>query len=504
MTTGYVLIFAVLILGGVIATLGDRIGMRVGKARLSLFRLRPRQTATVVSIMTGSVISASTLALLFGVSRQLRTGVFELEQIQSDLAEAKTELKDARTESATIEEDLIDAREQQQQAEQELQDINESLNQAVEEQRNTQTQLGQTQEQLTQLRTQLGTVSQQAGQLRSEIQRLEAERAELLKQQEAVQGQLAERDRRIAIRDREIAERQQTLSQLQSQQAMLQEEVASSERQLATLESQLSDLETQLADSERQIEGLRWGNVAVGRNEALISGLIQVSDGQEARQTVDQLLGEANRSAIQAIAPGTSLDRQVILIPQEEVTRLVNRIRDRQEYFVRIFSNANYTIGEPCVVANAGPCIRVSIYSAPNEIIYDSGERLATVRVDPRTLTNQDLVEQLNLLIASLQFRARQDSFVGNTIEIANDRTELVAAFLDEVRDSSEPVEIQAIAAEPIYPSTTTLRVELQAVSGREIIARTDELLPPLEQEDNEPDPEIEQDDPRRDPGPRE
>jgi len=73
MISGYVLIAAVLLLSGVIATVGDRIGMRIGKARLSLFNLRPRQTATLVSILTGGVISASTLALLFGVSSQLRS-----------------------------------------------------------------------------------------------------------------------------------------------------------------------------------------------------------------------------------------------------------------------------------------------------------------------------------------------------------------------------------------------------------------------------------------------
>ena len=49
MDDGLVLIATVLVLGGLIATLGDRIGMRVGNARLSLFNLRPRQTATVVS-----------------------------------------------------------------------------------------------------------------------------------------------------------------------------------------------------------------------------------------------------------------------------------------------------------------------------------------------------------------------------------------------------------------------------------------------------------------------
>ena len=41
MTTGYILILATLLLGGVIATVGDRLGTKVGKARLSLFNLRP-------------------------------------------------------------------------------------------------------------------------------------------------------------------------------------------------------------------------------------------------------------------------------------------------------------------------------------------------------------------------------------------------------------------------------------------------------------------------------
>ena len=39
--TGWLLILAVLLLGGVLATIGDRLGSRIGKARLSLFRLRP-------------------------------------------------------------------------------------------------------------------------------------------------------------------------------------------------------------------------------------------------------------------------------------------------------------------------------------------------------------------------------------------------------------------------------------------------------------------------------
>jgi uncharacterized protein (DUF3084 family) len=39
---GWLLILALLVLGGILSTLGDRLGSRVGKARLSLLNMRPR------------------------------------------------------------------------------------------------------------------------------------------------------------------------------------------------------------------------------------------------------------------------------------------------------------------------------------------------------------------------------------------------------------------------------------------------------------------------------
>jgi len=97
MTTGYILIVAILILGGVIATVGDRIGTRVGKARLSLFNLRPKKTAVIVTIFTGGLISATTLAILFAADEGLRKGLFELEDIQRDLGQKREQLKSGTT-----------------------------------------------------------------------------------------------------------------------------------------------------------------------------------------------------------------------------------------------------------------------------------------------------------------------------------------------------------------------------------------------------------------------
>jgi len=468
MATGYVLVLAVLILGGVIATLGDRIGMRVGKARLSLFNLRPRQTATVVSILTGGVISASTLALLFGVSQQLRTGVFELERIQEDLLQAEAELDEAQTAKADIESALTDAREEQTAAQQELADINQSLQQAVEQQRTTQSELQQSRSRLSSLQAELGQVSQQSAQLQDEIQRLQTERADLLQQQATVQERIAERDRLIAERDRDIAQRESRLRELQRQQTELQENVAL---------------------LERQYQGLFRGSVAVGRNEPLVSVLLRVNDPVEARRAVDQLLRQANRSAIEEIAPGIDRDDPVLSIPSQDVDRLIQRISDGQSYVVRVLSSANYIIGEPCVVAEGDPCVQVFIDAAVNELIYEPGQRLAMVSVDPRNLTNQELVEKLNLLIASLQFRARQDGLVGDTLQVAEGRTDALIAFLQEMRSLDTPIDIQAIASAPI-PTVGPLQVELFAVRDGEVLLRTDALPREAFQEPSSSDPQ--------------
>lgn len=91
--TGWFLLLALLVLGGVLSTLGDRLGSRVGKARLSLLGLRPKRTAVVITVLTGSLISALSLGLLLLVSRQLRVGLFELNDLQTRLRSSRSDLK---------------------------------------------------------------------------------------------------------------------------------------------------------------------------------------------------------------------------------------------------------------------------------------------------------------------------------------------------------------------------------------------------------------------------
>lgn len=463
MTTGLVLIAAILVLGGVIATVGDRLGTKVGKARLSLFNLRPRQTATLITILTGSIISASTFAILFAVSDQLRTGVFELREIQRDLTDAREELAEIATEKEEIEDELASSRQEQITAQRRLEEINQSLQASLERQAETESALNSTQEQLQQIQGRfqqaqslLSAVSSQAASLRSEIQQLQADRQELIRQRDEVRSQIAQRDQEIAQRDRAIAER---------------------EEQLRLLENQYVYLTQQVQSLEREFQALRQGNVALLRSQPLATGVVRVISPDAAPQAIEQLLNQANRLVLQRVLPGAGdLEEQVIQVTTTEVEQAVQQIEDGQDYVIRVQSAGNYVVGEPCVLAGRA-CIDVDITTAVNQLVFQQGDVVASTAVNPPSMSDQELAERILLLIAAAQFRARQAGIFPDTIQISDNRRETALEFINRVKQYNQPVEIQAIAAEDAY--TAGLRIELAAVQNGQILFSTQgDLLP--------------------------
>ena len=101
--SGWVFIIFLLLLGGLISTLGDLLGSKIGKARFSVLKLRPKKTAILITILTGSLISASSLFLMILVNRQLRVGLFKLGDLQKKLQQSKQVLIPLEKERAKLE-----------------------------------------------------------------------------------------------------------------------------------------------------------------------------------------------------------------------------------------------------------------------------------------------------------------------------------------------------------------------------------------------------------------
>lgn len=110
---GILLIIVLVVTGGAIAFIGDHLGSKVGKKRISLFGLRPRHTSIIVTIITGILITATTLGVMAVVSEDVRTALFGMEQLNQEMAETKEQLASASA-------DLSNARQEQQAADEAL------------------------------------------------------------------------------------------------------------------------------------------------------------------------------------------------------------------------------------------------------------------------------------------------------------------------------------------------------------------------------------------------
>jgi uncharacterized protein (DUF3084 family) len=528
MTSGYILIVAVLVLGGLLATLGDRIGTRVGKARLSLFNLRPRNTATVVTIITGSLISASTLGILFASSASLRKGVFELDSIQKRLRIARDEVRIVNTQKSQVEGELAKTRAEQANVQQRLDVTNRNFQQA---------------------QTQLRTISRQASVLRVEIKSLLAERQDLIQQRNQLNEQITqlqnqiiqlresvaqrdeelvkrgqtinERNQELAKKDEEIAQRETRLRELEQQfreaiaqresrfreveeqfkQVIAQSEIRFKEReqqlkeaindretrlqeleeqltykqiQVAERDQQLEEREKQLSFLERKVEDLeqyyqdyqvlRQGNVALVRGQVLSFGVVRIVEPAVANKAVDQLLREANRAAQEATgSKERKSDEPLVQIAQSQVDQLVNQIKDGQDYVVRILSAGNYVEGEKQ--------IQVFADAALNQVVFQSGDVLAAVSADSSTMTNEQIRNQLDQLLAASRFRARRAGVLG-MIQVGDGSPATLVSFIDKLAKSKEPLDVRAVAQEATY-TAGPLKMQLVATKNGQVIFST-------------------------------
>ena len=103
----WILIIFIILLGGLIAPFGDLLGSKIGKARFSILKLRPKKTATIVTIITGGFISAISIGLLILVSEEFRQRLFvDIPFLQKTLDESKKALLPLQEERKKLEDKI--------------------------------------------------------------------------------------------------------------------------------------------------------------------------------------------------------------------------------------------------------------------------------------------------------------------------------------------------------------------------------------------------------------
>jgi uncharacterized protein (DUF3084 family) len=558
MTSGYILIGAILILGGIIAVSGDRIGTRVGKARLSLFKLRPRQTATLVTIIAGTLISGSVLTLIFGASEQLRTGVFDLQKIQRKLSDTKENLARALEQKDRVQRELEIARNEQSTAKDLLSGINKSLKDELLKQsvaaqnfKNTQQQLQSVSSQRNLLVKEVTEITRQRGDLTAQQQVISTQVKELTTRVNGLEDEILPLQQQLTIADSKRSQLQQRLNtttvdrnlvsqtqrlqiyenttkkigqdlvqntarltkieaQLQTQQlellnlktqieqldqklavrqAQLQEkdkqhqklerefqtratqlkirdqQLKKIELKIKTDQQDLASLAQEVNNIEQEYRKIRQGNIGILRNQVLASTILKVSSPQAATKAINSLLIQANLAALQATNPDdVASKQQVIELVPNQLTQLKQQVANHQNYVVRIFSTDNYVIGDRN--------IQVFIDATPNRQLFDRNQQVAEVSIDPRTMSEEQIRQQLNILLVTSQLRARRAGILDDKPQIGDGQLATYVQFLEQVKTQKYPIDIRAIVDRDTY-TLGPLVIKLQAISGSKVLFHT-------------------------------
>lgn len=282
---GLFLIVVLVVVGGAIAFIGDRLGSKVGKKKLTIFGLRPKHTSVLVTILTGISITTMTLAVMTTVSDNVRTALFGMEQLRQTMAETENRLAYASRE----------------------------LENSKAEQAKTDATLAQTRKDLDQLMEQRRELEQRADELQRGNDALEAAKAELMTE------------------NNNLASQNQGL--------------ADDNAKLADDNKQLEDRNAYLTTG---IQIMREGDITFRAGEVLSGGVVKCGRSTEDTMNDLRILtGEAQENiALRLGDKATEQEKQIWILQSdyEQAAQIISESQD--DMVVRIVSIGNLVRGE--------------------------------------------------------------------------------------------------------------------------------------------------------------
>lgn len=318
---GIMLIVVLVLTGGVIAFIGDRLGSKVGKKKLSLFGLRPRHTSILVTIITGILITTVTFGILAIASKDVRTALFGMNKLKEELNEKQSMLEEASGALVNVKNDLNTTKEEYAKSKKDLEETQEDLE-----------------------------IAQQA--------------AELLRQEQVT---LQNRNQELWSDNQTLIEHNQSLAE--NNQFLL----ANNE----SLKADNLELEKTNNDLQEGIENIRERPIIYRVGELLASGVIKKTDDPvKIQNDLNQIIALANSKIIDRL--GTEGSKDGVWIYPIEYQKAMDRLKQAKgDTVIRLIVAANLVKGDPVLTELEMHPNRV-VYQE-NEFVY---QKIYNVPID--------------------------------------------------------------------------------------------------------------------------
>lgn len=441
---GPLLILMLAIAGGVIAYAGDRIGMKVGRKRLSMFGLRPKYTSMIVTIVTGVVIAGCSILLLSLASENVRIALFELKEIQSALSTARSDLDAKRAE---------------------VDDLSKQVEQMAKDRNMLQAEFDQAVEELAKVSKErehaLGELALVQSKLK-ESEKKVSEASARLKDVEASYGrtssQLAEAVRDLGFARKEIAS-------LEDEQRIQRERVAALTETRDRLELDVSKLQRDLTETTQRSAQIlweagqlsMWGKIIFRADEVVLGSVVDCSPTVGSVQDqVNAFLLKVNDIAQSRGARSSRNDGDPFVLNFEEANVLsaFQRIDETSgKVVLRAISPVNTWNGEP---------LAVSLHVYPDKQIFEAGQVIASATIDGAQGADRVqesllfLVQGVNSTLIAEGMPSDEEGKVGTLLSVSE-----FASAIAGIANRRTPVVVQAVAETDIWRAQKAASIKL-------------------------------------------
>lgn len=382
---GVVLILVLVITGGAIAFIGDRLGSKIGKKKMTVLGLRPRHTSILITIITGVMITTITLGIMSIMSENVRTALFGMEELNQNMLQAQADLvkASAQVDSAKAEQDKIAG------------------------------ELAGTKKELAGLEEQKNLLAAQTEQLQD------------------INGQLTTDNQRLAQHNLSLQENSDKLTRINN---ILEE----GNERLSKNNSELYEVNRELTTG---IKIMREGAIAFRAGETLAVGTIKGRGTiDEIHEQMAQLLEMARYTVAARLQNSVEEEQKDVWIFQPEFEEAAKYISEHDgEYIVRLVAAGNLIKGES---------VATNLQLFENKIVFKDGELIAqeSISFDPNNAA--EMQTTLTDFLSKINRKATENGMIPDSVNnsVGIIEAEQIYGILNQMQRSSGQAIISAFA----------------------------------------------------------
>lgn len=395
--SGINIMILLLVFSGIIAYIGDRIGMKAGKKRVSLFGLRPRYSSMIITVMTGILIALLTISILLFTYTNLRQALFNIN-------------------------DVLER----------LQSLNQRLSQRDKE---------------------LEEMKKEIDQKALELERLSQQRDELTSELEATKKEYEITKKDLSEANSEIKELENNREELRKNIALLEEERNKLEQQVNELNQKISTLTEDYEQVKELATQYRTGMVYyMGKNIVYQKGDIVYSKVLKAGQSQDQIiealnkmLDEANEVAKQENIKVDEETGRALRIQYEDISnvaKILYNMEQGQNVIVSLVASFNVPEDD---------WLSVNFLLNRDFIVFNKGDLIASKNINA-SLSTKELEKELENLLDTMNGKAIQKGILPNSQgQVGSLDFSEFYSILNRIKAMEDQVKVNVYASEDIW-----------------------------------------------------